>query len=80
MSDEHTVSIAEEICCRRCGEIIHTHFDCPACDHANARTDVYGRVSERETLTCGECMAMFTITDYDYDSITIRPHHRSPHQ
>ena len=52
-----------EICCEACNEIIHCHFDCPACGQKNADTsmcgDYYEYHEDGEQFECEECGAAF---------------------
>ena len=62
-----------ELCCEECGDVIHNHFDCPACNKMYAGTDIFGMIDEYEkTLTCSECHVTFEIISYDCDFVKLR--------
>ena len=55
-----------EICCEECNEIIHNHFDCPACNQQYAGTDAFRDIENDDVLTC-DCGAQFKLlSDYWY--------------
>ncbi len=58
------LGIYGEICCDECNDIIHCHFDCPACGDEDAGTSMYGDYYEYhkdgEAFECEECGAKFT--------------------
>ena len=65
-----------EACCDDCGDIIHTHFDCPACKKEYASTSIYGEIHDEVDLylefiefECQNCHALFKATNFnDIDS------------
>lgn len=76
MSERHTVSAIEQLCCERCNDPIHAHFDCPACDTRHAPSDCYGAISwAGGSIACQECETEFDIIDtsihHNHGTITI---------
>ena len=66
------LTIYREMCCDTCNEVIHHHFNCPACGKEYAGTDAYGSdlcdKGGAITLRCEECGARFRTTGDDpYD-------------
>ena len=64
------IEIYAEICCEECNEIIHNHFDCPACNRQYAGSEQYGELASENGVTeieCSECHAKFQTTDKWYD-------------
>ena len=59
------LKITSEDCCEVCNEVIHNHFDCPACKLVHAGTNAYTTVSEHltynDTLDCESCGAKFKL-------------------
>jgi len=57
-----------EICCDICNEVVHVHFECPACGDKNAGTSCYGAPWDMldqagDHLSCKECGADFELVD-----------------
>lgn len=63
--DTIAISLYGESHCDACGDIVHTHFDCPACKKPDAPTDLYGGIGDEEVglvLACELCGARFEYT------------------
>jgi hypothetical protein len=65
IEDTFTLKLYPEICCDFCNDIIHNHFECPACGNTYAGTDIYGDVYDAGTneFSCEECGAEFETVD-----------------
>ncbi len=55
-----------EICCDECCEVVHNHFDCPACGKLFAETDMWDALHELlkeagDGFKCGNCNARFVL-------------------
>jgi hypothetical protein len=64
------IEIFSEICCDECGDVIHNHFDCPACKQFYAGTECYAEIPVREigfSLSCESCDAKFRIVEFNED-------------
>ena len=59
------LEISGEECCELCCEIIHNHFNCPACGEKDAPTncyyDLYGE--KHSTIGCESCGARFRLIE-----------------
>lgn len=58
------IRIYPEICCEECGDVIHNHFDCPACGMAYAPSDRYCPLYKEAPpvrMSCEKCGAMFQL-------------------
>lgn len=67
------VSYYSEICCRRCNEIAHNHFDCPVCELENAPGSAYCELRVDASVSCQECEAEFVVDDIDVgQTLTLR--------
>lgn len=50
-----------EICCDYCNDVIHNHFDCPACKEEYAGTSAYHEIEAGEEIECESCKAKFKL-------------------
>lgn len=68
IGDVFPIEIYPERCCEVCDEIIHNHFDCPACEKNRAGSDAFGELEEEETeITCVNCETKFErVSDHWY--------------
>jgi transcription elongation factor Elf1 len=70
-----TVEIESEPCCDECGDIIHNHFDCPACGQQFASTSIYKAWWEEDKpviFSCEDCgMEFTTLDDSDYPDVVV---------
>ena len=57
------IELYPEICCDYCNDVIHNHFDCPACKKQYAGTDAYGEIDGDfyDSITCESCGAKFKL-------------------
>lgn len=69
---EDTVNLYQELCCDECNDVIHNHFDCPACDTIFAGTNMYHQIdSDDKEFSCENCKAVFNIIKINGNAITI---------
>ena len=57
------IKVYGEICCDYCNEVIHNHWDCPACNEKYASTDTFMTLHDLEAgeeVTC-KCGAKFKL-------------------
>lgn len=82
---DEDLNITPEVCCELCGETIHNHFDCPACEKKFAPTDTYAPLDgwdkpiEFRCESCGASFRMVSGSDPIIDSVWERlppNHHR----
>lgn len=69
-----------EICCDMCNDVVHNHFDCPACKTEYAGTDAYGEIDGDyyNQVSCQECEATFKLIkkegfnrdDWDWEQVS----------
>jgi len=58
--------IYAEICCDECNEIIHNHFNCPACNENNTPSSVYWQLTnDDKEIECELCGAEFVKSEKD---------------
>ena len=56
------VNIYPELCCDHCGEVIHTHFDCPVCRKGFEPTSMYAdSYLDAKSFECERCHTEFTV-------------------
>ena len=58
------IRIYPEMCCDECGEVIHNHFDCPACGLKYSPSDQYGDLYQEPApviIGCEKCNAKFQL-------------------
>jgi len=71
MKDLLAIDIYPERHCEECSEIVHNHFDCPACGKERAETDSYSDLADDTgdcTIKCCACGAEFhTLGSDPYD-------------
>jgi transcription elongation factor Elf1 len=58
------IRIYPEVCCEECGEVIHNHFDCPACGLKYSPSDQFCDLYEEPApvmISCEKCGAKFRL-------------------
>lgn len=66
------VNLYQELCCDECNDVIHNHFDCPACGKFFASTSAYGQIDDDDKeISCEDCGAEFKIIKYGYNWIEL---------
>lgn len=53
------IDFQPEICCDECYDIIHNHFNCPACKTKDASTSIYGESWDVNDFYCEKCKVKF---------------------
>lgn len=52
------------------GDIVHTHFNCPFCNHDYAGTSIYTYIDIGDTFQCEECRRHFKrVSDNEIEEI-----------
>lgn len=66
------VKYYSELCCDLCNDIIHNHFDCPACNKKYASTSAYHQIEESDTeIYCEDCGKYFNILNINIDELEL---------
>jgi transcription elongation factor Elf1 len=58
------IRIYPELCCDECVEVIHNHFDCPACGEKYSPSDQYCDLYQEPApiiISCEKCNAKFRL-------------------
>lgn len=68
-----TVKIYAQIHGDDCNDVIHNHFDCPACKKEYASTSAYYDIGyfDDKTISCEDCGADFNIINYTGSEIEL---------
>ncbi len=64
--NRYTFFWIRETCCDYCGEVIHSHFDCPACGAEGVGSDYVSEPADEEignSFTCDDCLARYVLVD-----------------
>lgn len=71
--DTVTADYYSELCCELCMEVIHNHFDCPACEKNRAPTDAYHPIdlSYKDVIGCESCGTKFHIHNKDVNTLKL---------
>ena len=70
------VSYYEETHCAECGDVVHNHFDCPACKYQEAGTNAYMEMRDfldayGGAIQCENCDFKFKAVWIGYTTIEL---------